>query len=85
MQSVVGEYKYVRSGCEQALRQLARVGGQNFFEDDVDAFEEFVEERISELNRRRAGEERFPVDGLGGEPNYRYVDNRDLLLEGRHD
>jgi hypothetical protein len=85
MRSVVGEYKYVTSGCEQALRQLASVGGQNFFEDDVDAFEEFVDERISELNRRRVGEERFPVDGLGGEPNYRYVDNRDLLLEGRHD
>ncbi|WP_232700621.1 PD-(D/E)XK nuclease family protein [Halobacterium wangiae] len=85
MQSVVGEYKYVTSGCEQALRQLARTAGRNFFKDEVDAFEEFVNERISEMNRRRAGEERFPVDGLGGEPNYRYVDNRDLLLEGRHD
>ncbi|ELZ46804.1 hypothetical protein C464_10203, partial [Halorubrum coriense DSM 10284] len=27
-------------------------------------------------------EERFPVDGLSGEPNYRRVDNRDLLLGG---
>ncbi|MGZ0746085.1 PD-(D/E)XK nuclease family protein [Haloparvum sp. AD34] len=78
----VGDYKYVESGCKQAMRQLARVRGRAFFEDDLDAFETFVAERLAELNRRRAGEERFPVEGLGGEPNYRYVDNRDLLLEG---
>jgi hypothetical protein len=82
MKDRVGDYKYVESGCKQAMRQLARVRGQAFFEDDLDAFEAFVDERLEELNRRRAGEERFPVEGLGGEPNYRYVDNRDLLLEG---
>ena len=26
--------------------------------------------------------ERFPINGPGGEPNYRRVDHRDLLLEG---
>ncbi|WP_248896619.1 PD-(D/E)XK nuclease family protein [Haloplanus halobius] len=78
----VGDYKYVESGCKQAMRQLARVRGRTFFEDDLDAFEAFVDERLGELNRRRAGVERFPIGGLGGEPNYRYVDNRDLLLEG---
>ncbi|QLC34359.1 PD-(D/E)XK nuclease family protein [Halarchaeum sp. CBA1220] len=82
MKDCVGDYKYVESGCKQAIRQLTRVRGQTFFEDDLDAFEAFVDERLAELNRRRAGEERFPVEGLGGEPNYRYVDNRDLLLEG---
>lgn len=82
MKDCVGDYKYVESGCKQALRQLTRVRGQTFFKEDLDTFEAFVDERLEELNRRRAGEERFPVDGLGGEPNYRYVDNRDLLLEG---
>jgi len=82
MKDCVGDYKYVESGCKQAMRQLTRVRGQAFFEDDLDAFEAFVGERLEELNRRRAGEERFPVEGFGGEPNYRYVDNRDLLLEG---
>jgi len=82
MKDSVGEYKYVESGCEQAMRQLARVRGRAYFEDDLDAFEAFVDERLVELNRRRAGAERFPLEGLGGEPNYRYVDNRDLLLEG---
>ena len=82
MRDRVGDYKYVETGCEQAMRQLARVRGRAFFEGDLDAFGAFVEERLAELNRRRAGEERFPVEGLAGEPNYRYVDNRDMLLEG---
>ena len=78
----VGDYKYVRNGCKQALRHLMRIRNRNYFADDVDAFERFVRERLSELNARRAGAERFPVEGLGGDPNYRYVDNRDCILEG---
>jgi len=82
MKASVGDYKYVAQGCKQAMRQMTRVRGRAFFEDDLDAFEAFVDERLDELNRRRAGRERFPIDGLADEPNYRYVDNRDLLLEG---
>ena len=82
MKASVGDYKYVAQGCKQAMRQMARVRRRTFFEDDLDAFESFVDDRLDELNHRRAGMERFPVDGLGGDPNYRYVDNRDLLLEG---
>ncbi|ELZ44551.1 hypothetical protein C463_08214 [Halorubrum californiense DSM 19288] len=69
-------------GADQAIRALNGVRKRAFFREDLDAFEAFVDERLDELNARRAGEERFPVDGLGGEPNYRRVDNRDLLLEG---
>ncbi len=78
----VGNYKYVKNGCKQALRYLLEIRNQNYFEDDVDAFEQFVRDRLSELNARRRGEERFPVRGLGGDPNYRYVNTRDCLLEG---
>ncbi len=78
----VGDYKYVKKGCKQALRHLLRIRNQNYFTGDVDAFEQFVQDRLSELNDRRAGDERFPVQGLGGDPNYRYVDNRDCILEG---
>ena len=72
-------------GTDQAIRELNGVRKQTFFREDLDAFESFVDERLSELNDRRAGEERFPVDGLAGEPNYRRIDNRDLLLEGERD
>ncbi|MDB9232541.1 PD-(D/E)XK nuclease family protein [Halorubrum ezzemoulense] len=69
-------------GADQAIRELNGARRRAFFREDLDAFEAFVDERLDELNARRAGEERFPVDGLAGEPNYRRVDNRDLLLEG---
>ncbi|MFB6143255.1 MAG: PD-(D/E)XK nuclease family protein [Halorientalis sp.] len=69
-------------GCEQALRELNGVRKRSFFREDLDAFESFLAARIEELNRRRLGEERFPVAGLAGEPNYRRVDHRDLLLAG---
>ena len=82
MKESVGDYKYVKKGCKQALRHLLRIRNQNYFTGDVDAFEQFVQDRRSELNDRRAGDERFPVRGLGGDPNYRYVDNRDCILEG---
>ncbi len=82
LRGAIGEYKYVTSGCKQALRAFAGVYGRNYFEIDLDTFENFVDERLDELERRYVGDERFPIEGLGGEPNYRRVDNRDLLLEG---
>jgi len=82
LEAEIGEYKYVTTGSEQAMRKMAERQNGAFFESDLDAFESFVAERLPELNRRRTGEERFPIDGLAGEPNYRRVDNRDLLLEG---
>lgn len=82
MKEDIGEYKYVENGCKQALRHLLRIRNQNYFTGDLDAFEQFIQEQLGELNARRAGDERFPVEGLGGEPNYRYVDHRDCILEG---
>lgn len=81
LQSSVGEYKYVTTGCDQACRQLIAIRNQNFFAEELDAFETFVDERLAKINEHRAGAERFPIDGLGDEPNYRRVDNRDLLIE----
>jgi hypothetical protein len=67
-------------GADQAIRELNGVRRRAFFRDDLDAFEAFVDERLAELNARRAGEERFPIAGPAGEPNYRRVEHRDLLL-----
>lgn len=82
LKSDIGEYKYVTTGSEQAMRKIADRQQAAFFESDLDAFEAFVDEQLTELNRRRVSEDSFPVEGLAGEPNYRRVDNRDLLLEG---
>jgi hypothetical protein len=82
MKDVVGDYKYVEKGCKQAMRDFMRIRNRNYFENDLDAFEEFVSKRLTELNTRRAGEERFPIADLVDEPNSRRLNHRELLLEG---
>lgn len=82
LRSIVGEYKYVTNGCVQACRYLVGLRRANYFADDLDAFETFVNERLDELNAYRRGEARFPVAGPGGEPDWRYINHRDMLLEG---
>ncbi|MFC6616098.1 PD-(D/E)XK nuclease family protein [Halopenitus salinus] len=82
LESEIGEFQYVKTGSKQVMRKIAGLQEEAFFKSDLDAFEEFVDERLTELNRRRVGDEEFPIEGLAGEPNYRRVDNRDLLLEG---
>lgn len=69
-------------GVDQAIRRLSSIRGETFFREDIDAFEEFVAERIDDLSSLRTAGDRFPVEGLAGEPNYRRVDNRDLILAG---
>nr|WP_233521848.1 MULTISPECIES: PD-(D/E)XK nuclease family protein [unclassified Haloferax] len=82
LEAQIGEYKYVTTGSKQVMRAIVDRQKGAFFKRDLDAFESFVDERLTELNRRRTGDEAFPIEGLAGEPNYRRVDNRDLLLEG---
>ena len=69
-------------GADQALRALNGVRKRAFFKEDLDAFEAFLAEQVEEINQFRAGDGRFPIEGPGGEPNFRRVDHRDLLLEG---
>jgi len=72
-------------GTEQAIRALNGVRRRAFFREDLDAFEAFIDDQLDDLNHYRSGASRFPIDGPAGEPNYRRVDNRDLLLEGESD
>ncbi|MFA9418089.1 PD-(D/E)XK nuclease family protein [Natrinema sp. HArc-T2] len=80
MIEAVGDYKYVTNGCMQAFRHLCGYRKEGYFVEDLDEFERFIDDQLAELNRYRRGESRFPVEGRAGEPNYRYVDNRDMIL-----
>lgn len=77
----VGEYKYVREGCEKIFDDLAKTPPGYYLEDDLDEFEAFLEERITELNEYRTS--RFPVSFGDEEPNWDRVDHRDLVLSDR--
>lgn len=69
----VGDYKYVEQGTDKALKQLHRIRERNYFEEDIDAFETFLQEQRERINEYR--QTRFPV----GEPNFDRVNHRELI------
>lgn len=69
-------------GCDQAVRALNTIRATRFFEEDIDALCAFVTDTLTEINDRRTDGTIFPVEGPAGEPNYRRVSHRDLLLSG---
>ena len=81
--AATGDGVDAEKGVEQAIRALNGVRRRAFFREDLDAFEGFVDEQLAELNHYRAGNARTPIEGPAGEPNYRRVNHRDLLLEGQ--
>lgn len=82
VEEATGDGVDAEKGADQAIRLLNGIRSKTFFREDLDTLEAFVRETLDELADYHASEERFPIEGPGGEPNYRRVDNRDLLLEG---
>jgi hypothetical protein len=52
--------------------------GDYYLEPDLDAFAEFVETQLANLNEYRR--DQFPVSVTEDGPNWDRVDNRDLIL-----
>jgi hypothetical protein len=74
----VGDYKYVRSSCKSALGNIADMRGKDIlFEDEIDEFVEFVDNKITELNEYRRTE--FPV----GDVEVSELREKELILERR--
>ena len=70
----VGDYKYVRKGCEQVLKSLVDFRRSNYFKEDLDKFEEFLSQKLDELNNYRKNG--FP---LNADPDE--LPRRDLLMK----
>ncbi|QKQ98331.1 hypothetical protein GKQ38_02265 [Candidatus Nanohaloarchaea archaeon] len=71
----VGDYKYVEKGADKALRKLLEFRKTNFFKEDLDRFEEFLEEKVDELNEYKGS--RFPV----GDNDIDRNPYRDMIVE----
>jgi hypothetical protein len=69
----VGDYKYVRNGVESALKKLVEFHSKNYFRDDIDMFEEFLDKKLEELNEYRGS--RFPLDAKADD-----IPDRDLIM-----
>ncbi|MFB6200204.1 MAG: hypothetical protein ABEJ83_04945 [Candidatus Nanohaloarchaea archaeon] len=70
----VGDYKYVEKGVESAVKKLVEFRTQNYFRKDLDSFENFLEDRMKELNTYK--EEGFPL----GDRKPDELPERDLML-----
>lgn len=81
VQERVGEYKYVRQGCEKVIDDLDDVPTGYVLQSDLGAFEEFVDEQLEALNEYRNS--RFPVAYREEGPTWDRVDHRDLILTDR--
>ena len=71
--SEVGDYQYVKDGTDSALKKLLKVRSRQYFKDELDAFERFLDEQIELVNEYRRTT--FPV----GEPNDDRLNNPDLI------
>ncbi|PSH00880.1 MAG: hypothetical protein BRC30_01205, partial [Nanohaloarchaea archaeon SW_7_46_7] len=70
----VGDYKYVKNGVKSSLKKLVDFHTENYFKDDIDLFEEFLEEKLEELNDYRGT--RFPLDAKADD-----IPERDLIVK----
>jgi hypothetical protein len=70
----VGDYKYVENGARSTLKKLVEYRMQNYFREDADRMEEFLEEKLEEINEYIGS--RFPVDAKPEE-----LPDRDLILK----
>ncbi|MGM0380455.1 MAG: PD-(D/E)XK nuclease family protein, partial [bacterium] len=75
------DVKYVRRGCRSALKKLIDFRRTNFFSEDIDLFEEFVRERLEELNSYRRSD--FPIEGWLEDFDLENSDYRDLIRDDR--
>lgn len=70
----IGDYKYVRKGTQSIIKGFVEFRCSNFFKEDLDRFEEFVDEKLEELNTYM--EEGFPLDAKPDD-----LPDRDLILD----
>jgi hypothetical protein len=68
----VGDYKYVEKGCKDALKQIVYLRKENYFKEDLDAFEKFLGTQIDLINEY--SENGFPVQN----PEIEEVSHDDL-------
>ena len=70
----VGDYKYVEKGVKKALKKLVDFRMENYFKEDADKMEGFVQDKLEEINEYL--DSRFPVNANPDELN-----QRDLILK----
>lgn len=69
-----GDHKYVKKGAKTALKKIIEYRNTRLFQDDIEVFEDFIEEKISEIHNYE--ESRYPVNEKVSE-----LPMEDLIIE----
>ncbi len=78
----VGDHSYVHKGTAKTFSKLINFRRNNFFREDLDEFEEFIQTNLERINNY--SRERFPVEGGIEDYDLDELSNRDLLVTGSH-
>ncbi len=70
----IGSYKYVEKACKGIMKKLLVFRKTHYFKEDLDRFEEFLEEKIEEYKRYMSSN--FPV----GDTDLENIENKDLVI-----
>jgi len=70
----IGSYKYVEKACKSIMKKLIEFKKTNYFKQDLDRFEEFLEKNIEDYNHFRTSD--FPV----GDADLEKIENKDLVI-----
>ena len=73
----VGDYGYVEEGCKDALGRIVKYRKENYFKNDIDRFEDFVQKQLELLNKYR--ETGFPVQNPEIKIDAEDLDKKDLI------
>ncbi len=71
----IGSYTYVEKGCKSIMKKLIVFRKTHYFKENLDRFEEFLEEKIEEYERYRKSN--FPV----GDTDPENIENKDLVIQ----
>lgn len=75
--------KYVTKQSKKTVRKLVGFRRRNFFEEDVDRFESFLDDQLEHLEACRASE--FPVENGVEDLDLDQLHHRDLIVDDRHE
>lgn len=73
-QEKIGSYKYVKKACKSIMKKLVKFRNTRYFKNDIDEFEEFLQQQIELYNRYK--ETDFPV----GDIDIDEIENKDLVI-----
>jgi hypothetical protein len=75
--------KYVTKQAKKTFRKLIDFRHRNFFKEDVDRFEEYLQSQLNKLNR--CYEDGFPIENDVEDLDLDDLNNRDLIVDDRYE